>query len=87
MESPLTTRDVCRRLGLPESTLRHVLRRLGAPRPRLHHSARLFLWTEEDVEQLERFLSRERGPGAAAGQVAGDIAPSTAALNSERRDA
>lgn len=58
MDTPITTRDICVRFGIPESTLRHVLRRPGAPRPRLHPSARLFLWTEEDVASLSRFLER-----------------------------
>lgn len=59
MDTPITTRDVCRQLGLHESKLRHVLRRPGAPRPSLHPSVRLFLWTEADVRALERFLRRE----------------------------
>jgi hypothetical protein len=70
MESPITTRDVCRRLGLPESTLRHVLRRSGAPRPQLHPSARLFLWTEDDVAALARFLERDDTSGRAAHSAA-----------------
>jgi hypothetical protein len=63
METSISTRDVCCRFDIPESTLRHILRRPGAPRPRLHPSARLFLWSEADVAALARFLDRE---GAAA---------------------
>jgi hypothetical protein len=59
METLISTREVCRRLALNESTLRHALRRPGAPRPRLHPSARLFLWSEGDVAALARFLDRE----------------------------
>jgi hypothetical protein len=58
LKTPITTREVCRRFGLPESTLRHVLRRPGAPRPQLHPSARLFLWTEDDVAALAAFMGR-----------------------------
>ncbi len=55
----ITTPDVCRELELTEPALRHVLRRAGAPRPRLHPTARLFLWTREDVERIAAFLGRE----------------------------
>jgi len=63
MASPLSkyinTRRVYEELGLTEPALRHVLRRPGAPRPALHPTARLFLWTREDVERLAAFLGRE----------------------------
>jgi hypothetical protein len=55
---PITTTDVCRALGLSEPGLRHVLRRPDAPRPSLHPSARLFLWTEHDIEKLAVFLGK-----------------------------
>ena len=55
---PITTLDVCRALGLTEPGLRHVLRRPDAPRPRLHPSARLFLWSEQDVQELAAYLGR-----------------------------
>ena len=58
-EEPITTWAVLQELGLTEPALRHVLRRPGAPRPRLHPSARVFLWTAEDVERLRRFLRGE----------------------------
>jgi hypothetical protein len=57
-----STRDVCQQIGLTEPALRHVLRRAGAPRPQLHPSARLFLWTQEDIDALKRFLSPEQDP-------------------------
>lgn len=57
MQHFITTSEVCRRLGLTEPALRHILRRAGAPRPELHPSARVFLWTEQDVEALGEFLS------------------------------
>lgn len=60
MSKPITTHDVCRRLGLTEPALRHVLRRDGAPRPTLHPSARVFLWTEADVADLATFLGDTR---------------------------
>jgi hypothetical protein len=54
-----STREVCLQVGLTEPALRHVLRRPGAPRPAIHPSARLFLWTQEDIDALKRFLSPE----------------------------
>jgi len=54
----ITTPDVCRDLGWTEPKLRHVLRRPGAPRPRLHPTARLFLWTREDIERLAAFIRK-----------------------------
>lgn len=62
MREPLTTRDVYIRLDLTEPALRHVLRRPGAPRPASHPSARIFMWTEEDVRRLEEFLQKPREP-------------------------
>jgi hypothetical protein len=59
MNAYLSTREVCEQTGLTEPGLRHVLRRPGAPRPQLHPSARVFLWTQEDIEALRRFLSPE----------------------------
>jgi hypothetical protein len=56
----LSTRDACAIAGLTEPALRHVLRRPGAPRPQLHPSARVFLWTQEDIDALKLFLSRPR---------------------------
>lgn len=58
MDESITTPDVCRELHLTEPALRHVLRRPGAPRPRLHPTARLFLWTRDDVERLAAFLGK-----------------------------
>jgi hypothetical protein len=66
MKPPITTRDICVRFGIPESTLRHILRRPGAPRPQMHPSARLFLWELDDVEALARFLERGDASGRAA---------------------
>lgn len=60
MGTLLTTREVCRHLGLSEPALRHVLRRLGAPRPAIHPSARVFLWTQRDIDDLAEFLGRTR---------------------------
>jgi len=60
MPTPITTQEVCCRLELSEPALRHILRRPGAPRPALHPSARVFLWTEDDVDALAQFLGREK---------------------------
>lgn len=60
----LTTAIACVRLGLPETTLRHVLRKPDAPRPELHPTARVFLWTETDVERLAAFIAQEKAPRA-----------------------
>lgn len=60
MSEIITTRDACLLLGVTEPALRHVLRRQGAPRPQLHPTARLFLWTEQDIERLVAFLERHR---------------------------
>ena len=54
----LPTRRVCERLGLTEDALRRALRRCGAPRPPLHPTARVFLWTEADVQAMAEFLGR-----------------------------
>ena len=67
MSTTITTPDVCRALGITEPALRHILRRPGAPRPQLHPSARLFLWTEADLNALALFLGKSpvaasRGP-------------------------
>jgi hypothetical protein len=64
MHKTITTRDVCERLDLSESALRHILRRANAPRPQLHPSARIFLWTEEDVDRIKRFLASTGARGA-----------------------
>ena len=64
MESPITTIDVCAALNLTEPALRHLLRRPGAPRPALHPSARVFLWTEADVESLRAFCSGDSADDA-----------------------
>ena len=53
----INTSAVCERLGLSEPALRHLLRRPGAPRPALHPSARVFLWTDSDVEALRCFIA------------------------------
>ena len=63
MDEAISTRDVCRELGLSEPALRHVLRRAGAPRPRLHPTARLFLWTRQDLKHLAAFLGPDRDMG------------------------
>ena len=60
MIEPITTRDVCAELELSEPRLRHLLRRPGVPRPRLHPTARVFLWTQADLERLRRFLEASR---------------------------
>ncbi len=57
-----STRTVCEQLGLTEPALRHVLRRPGAPRPKIHPSARVFLWTQDDIDALRQFVSSEHGP-------------------------
>ena len=62
MTAYLSTRDVCQGVGLSEPALRHVLRRPGAPRPQIHPSARVFLWTHEDLNALRRFLSADQQP-------------------------
>lgn len=56
MNSPITTIDVCAALNLTEPALRHLLRRPGAPRPALQPSARVFLWTEGDLDALRTFV-------------------------------
>lgn len=58
MRRNISVRTVCADLELTEPALRHVLRRPGAPRPEMHPSARVFLWTEDDVERLRAFLGR-----------------------------
>ncbi|TAJ23652.1 MAG: hypothetical protein EPO68_02595 [Planctomycetota bacterium] len=67
MDPFITTRDVCADLGLTEPCLRHVLRRTGAPRPPMHPTARVFLWTREDLERLKLYLAEQRGEGATMG--------------------
>lgn len=62
MNEPITTPAVCEDLGLSEPALRHILRRPGAPRPKTHPSARVFLWTSEDVDRLRGFLGRMPQP-------------------------
>ena len=57
-----STQEACERLGVPETTLRHVLRKPDAPRPELHPSARVFLWTETDLQRLAEFIAKERAP-------------------------
>ena len=69
MHDVITTRTVLDRFQLSEPALRHVLRRPGAPRPTLHPTARVFLWTFEDVERLAAFLEewkakRDKSGGA-----------------------
>lgn len=59
MTELISTSAVCKELGLSEPALRHALRRPGAPRPTLHPSARVFLWTAEDVDRLRKFLSEK----------------------------
>lgn len=71
MSNFISTRDVCHRLGLSEPALRHVLRREGAPRPNQHASARLYLWTEEDVQRLSAFIAIEH-PAVVATKASGD---------------
>ena len=61
MSEFISTREVCRRLELSEPALRHVLRRQGAPRAPVHRSARLYLWTESDVEKLRAFIEHACG--------------------------
>lgn len=63
----LPIRRVCEQLGLTETALRAILRRPGAPRPALHPTARVFLWTSEDVLALRRFLGRREA--GEAGEV------------------
>jgi hypothetical protein len=73
MAKHITTREVCAAAGISEPALRHILRRPGAPRPQMHPSARIFLWTEEDVAELIAFVEgsrvrrRQRGEAEASG--------------------
>jgi hypothetical protein len=67
MDAFITTREVCADLHLTEPGLRHVLRRPGAPRPALHPTARVFLWTREDLDRLKEYLAEQRGDGASSG--------------------
>lgn len=72
MIETISTVDVCTRANLTESALRHVLRRPGAPRPPLHPTARVFLWREEDVEALIKFIGaggRDRSGSPRANQA------------------
>ena len=56
----LSTPEVCQALGTTEPALRHALRRVGAPRPPLHPTARIFLWTEDDVQAMAEFIGNHR---------------------------
>ena len=56
MSNFITTCEVCRDLDLTEPALRHILRRPDAPRPAMHPSARVFLWTADDVDALRAFI-------------------------------
>ena len=71
MKEFLSTREVCRLVGLSEPALRHVLRRSRTPRPAMHASARVFLWTLDDVRKLAAFLETETR-GAASQEETGD---------------
>lgn len=64
MSTSISTTAVCRALELSEPALRHVLRRPGAPRPAVHPTARLFLWTEDDIRRLAEFLGKPSPEGA-----------------------
>lgn len=52
----IPTQAVCQTLGLTEPALRHALRRVGAPRPAIHPTAHIFLWTEDDICAMAKFL-------------------------------
>ncbi|MCK6446182.1 MAG: hypothetical protein L6Q99_07285 [Planctomycetes bacterium] len=64
MSDLITTRNVLDRFQLSEPAFRHILRRPDAPRPALHPTARLFLWTNEDVERLGAYLEQLRAARA-----------------------
>lgn len=72
MSEPLTTTDVCRTLEISEPALRHLLRRPGAPRSRLHPSAHIFLWTEDDLRRVARFLGAENSQTGRRTEAGGD---------------
>lgn len=62
--STYSTRQVCAELGLTEPRLRALLRKPDAPRPSFHPSARIFLWTRQDVHRWRRYLARAVGDPA-----------------------
>jgi hypothetical protein len=60
MTQLLDTRTVLLLLNLTEPSLRRLLRRPDAPRPEQHPSARVFLWTQADVERLAAYAKARR---------------------------